>query len=69
MSLRDGTKLNSVAEYTCSEGYGFGTGDRLRFCQMDGTWTGLEPECIQGTTVRKLMMQPYKGLFICESQS
>lgn len=43
--LSDGTDLNSIAEYRCMEGYEPVGGDSLRFCQLDGTWTGEELVC------------------------
>ena len=41
---RGETEFESVATYTCNTGYVL-TGNAMRTCQADGTWSGLEPVC------------------------
>ncbi len=54
VSLSDATNLNSVARYTCSQGYALSSGgDQLRFCRMDATWTGSQPQCVPGIALIK----------------
>ena len=40
------TVLDSVATYSCNTGYTL-TGDAMRTCQGDGTWSGSEPICVR----------------------
>ena len=39
--------LGTEATYICNDGYVLRgvRGDRVRTCQLDGTWTGTEPTC------------------------
>ena len=37
--------VNSSAEYSCNGGYKLDKGDAKRTCQVDGTWSGTDPEC------------------------
>ena len=39
-----GTTYNSVATYSCDEGYEL-VGDTTRQCGADGQWTGAKPQC------------------------
>lgn len=39
-----GTTLGSLATYSCIEGYEL-NGEEQRTCQMDRTWSGVEPTC------------------------
>ena len=36
--------VNSKATYSCSGDYNL-KGNRERLCQVDGTWSGTDPEC------------------------
>ena len=36
--------INSTATYSCNNGLSL-DGNSVRFCQMDGTWSGTEPTC------------------------
>ena len=44
VSYSDTTLINSVATFTCSEGY-IVTGDSTRTCLVTGMWSGIQPSC------------------------
>ena len=44
------TRLSSVCEFTCQEGYILGSGSSRRICLEDGTWSGSDALC-QGQAV------------------
>ncbi|XP_064397052.1 sushi, von Willebrand factor type A, EGF and pentraxin domain-containing protein 1-like isoform X2 [Halichondria panicea] len=44
VSYSDTTLINSVATFTCSEGY-IVTGDSTRTCLLTGMWSGIQPSC------------------------
>lgn len=39
------TSSGEVAKYACNENYNL-IGLSIRTCQTNGTWSGLQPECI-----------------------
>lgn len=39
------TSSGEVAKYSCNENYNL-IGSSTRTCQANGTWSGLQPECI-----------------------
>lgn len=49
----NGNTLNSIAKYTCSEGYTI-EGFQQRRCDEEGTWEGSPPTCHR-TSKRKLL--------------
>lgn len=38
---------NSIATYECNAGFRLVRGDRVRFCQLDGTYSGIAPACVR----------------------
>jgi len=47
VDLRNGTRFPAVAIYTCNRGYNISdTGDIVRACLANGTWSGTPIECI-----------------------
>ena len=47
----DGTVFNSVATYTCNNGYSL-YGDDTRICLGTGFWSGSEPICVEGIYIK-----------------
>ena len=43
--LADSRPINSIAFFTCDNGYTLTGGVRFRVCQNDGTWDGTTPTC------------------------
>lgn len=39
------TKTGEQVVYTCNENFNL-AGDKIRYCQANGTWSGEHPECI-----------------------
>ena len=39
------TTFNSVATYSCNDGYNLVDGDMMRTCLASGTWSGSQPSC------------------------
>ena len=44
-----------VAHYSCEEGYVLHGGD-MRYCQMDGGWSGTPPVCVGEWCDRALLL-------------
>lgn len=42
--IQDDTTLNSIATYTCIDGY-IPSDEETRVCRADGAWSGQEPIC------------------------
>ena len=53
-----GNNPGSSATYTCRTGYAL-TGDDIRFCQNDGTWSGNDPFCRCKCTDLSLSLLPH----------
>ena len=51
----DGSSPGSVATYTCNDGYVL-VGDSTRTCQATGTWSGEDPQCVEGSVTDTLML-------------
>ena len=53
VSLSSGTTFNSVATYSCSDGYNLVGGDMMRTCLASGSWSGAPSNCagIISTTI------------------
>ena len=45
VSLSSGTTFNSVATYSCSDGYNLVDGDMMRTCLASGSWSGTPSNC------------------------
>ncbi len=45
LDLDPDTRFDSVATYSCFNGYDLIGGDATRMCQADGVWTGSQPTC------------------------
>lgn len=59
VTLKGGSAVNSIAEYTCNEGFQL-DGDSLRFCRLNGTWTEYPPVCVEGNiTTLYTIVQSY----------
>ena len=43
--LVDSRPINTIATYTCVNGYTVTVGGSFRVCQNDGTWSGTAPTC------------------------
>ena len=43
-------KQKTVAAYLCKSGYML-SGSKYRTCQVDGTWSGSEPQCVSKLTI------------------
>ena len=43
--LADSRPINTIALFTCDNGYTLTGGGSFRVCQNDGTWDGAAPTC------------------------
>ena len=44
-SSNNGTTPGSITTVTCAKNYEVSSGDRVRTCQTDGTWSGKSAVC------------------------
>ena len=54
-----GLTTGSLAAYACDNGYQF-TGERIRTCMSNGTWSGQDPTCIRKKNAFVMCTHLYK---------
>ncbi len=54
--------VNTVATYTCNEGFILGAGSEPRVCLLGGTWSGLIPVCIGIRKIHFIIIYIYRLL-------